>query len=65
MSWQLEYYFFHTENQAHILKKKVSCGVKNEEKGLQTPLILKILRDLQIPLLIKTERHKYSPTGQV
>lgn len=44
--------------------KTISCGVENEEKGLWSPLILKILCDLQIPLLIKTERHKCLPIGQ-
>lgn len=48
----------------HILKN-MSCGVKNEEKGLQSALILlRFLCDLQIPLLIKSERHKCSPPGQ-
>ena len=63
MSWQTLYYIFHTESQAHIVKN-MSCGVKNEEKSLRSTLILKILCDLQIPLLIKSERHERSPTGQ-
>lgn len=42
--------------RAKCILKNMSCGVKNEERGLQSALILlRFLCDLQIPVLIKLQ----------